>query len=139
MSIQRICLVAFPVFILFSMPMKADATCDPCTNCSADPVFVQKDSRNPELVLIARNLKKMGISAGPIDSVAVVEGSSAKSVRIVIFEESGKRLEAEIGRIETLAPAVAAFLHLTMPQTVKGSATGVPLVDPKAFLEGKQP
>jgi len=130
-------IMALSVIAVLSMSLRAEATCDPCTHCSADPVFIQKDSRNPELVVVSRNLRKIGIDSGSVDSIAVVEGASGAGLRIVIFEDDGKRLEAGISDIKALDPAVAAFLHLT-PNQATGSQKGNPtLVDPKAFLRGE--
>jgi hypothetical protein len=100
-------------------------------------VFVQKDSRNPELVLITRSLQKLGLFPGVIDSIATVEAPSGKGFRIVIFEESGKRMEADISRVESLCPSLAGFLQLT-PSLVDNRPKAHPaLVNPQEFLKGE--
>ena len=117
--------------------VRAEAACDPCTNCSGDPVFVQKDSRNPELILVTRGLRQLGISPGVIDSIATVEAPSGKGIRIVVFEESGNHIEADIPQVEGLCTSLAGFLQLTPSLAADRPKAGPTFVNPQAFLRGE--
>ncbi len=63
----------------------ADPDCTICTECAADPVFIQRDQRNPELLAIvakvgSRAVKKEGLKAVVLFSDG--QGSEQKSSNI---------------------------------------------------------
>ena len=70
-----IALLAWVAAILIGGGVAVAADCEEqCETCSADPAFVQRDFRNPEMIRIIRSLGVKGLAGEKVQSVVVFEG-----------------------------------------------------------------
>jgi hypothetical protein len=85
----------------------ADPDCSVCTECAGDPVFVQRDMRNPELAAIVRKVgsplvKKEGLKAVVLlsdgEGAQVPDSKTARSMILITSEgHAGRRaLKGEV-------------------------------------------
>lgn len=80
------------VALLFSTSTSLGVDCTVCVNCAADPVFIQRDRRNPEMVPIlrrfaSREMQKEGLGIVVVFSDAAEGccGESGEPTRTVVL------------------------------------------------------